>query len=121
MVWPTLGSRTAKEQEHAKSSPLNYTNNFVLYSQNGDRIVNTDYVTSFHPMYRTPMGSHSLRVDLYNGHAVPTTGSTRNRDVVRFDFGDAAITGIRVLFIALAHSLYRDKNWALSNGPIGDG
>jgi len=29
---------------------LNYTNYFVLYSQNGDRIVSIDYVTSlFHP------------------------------------------------------------------------
>jgi len=32
-------------------SLLNYTNYFVLYPQNGDRIVNIDYVTSFHPVY----------------------------------------------------------------------
>jgi len=33
--------------------PLNYTNYLSCYAQkkNGDRIVNTDYVTSFHPMY----------------------------------------------------------------------
>ena len=30
---------------------FNYTNYFVLYPQNGDRIVNIDYVTSVHPMY----------------------------------------------------------------------
>ena len=28
---------------------LDYTNYFVLYSQNGDRIVSIDYVTSFCP------------------------------------------------------------------------
>ena len=27
-------------------------NYFVLYPQNGDRIMNIDYVTTFHPMYK---------------------------------------------------------------------
>jgi len=36
------------------SSPFNYTNYFVLYPQHGDRIVNIDYVTSFHSIYNRP-------------------------------------------------------------------
>jgi len=31
--------------------PLNSTYYTVLYPQNGDRIVNIDYVTSLHPIY----------------------------------------------------------------------
>jgi len=38
-------------EKHNKSSPLNYRNYFELYPQNGDRIVNIDYATLFHPVY----------------------------------------------------------------------
>ena len=34
-------------EQHTKSSPLDSTHNTVLYPQNGDRIVTTDYVTYF--------------------------------------------------------------------------
>jgi len=36
---------------HTKSSPINSASYNELYPQNGDRIVNMDYVTSLHPLY----------------------------------------------------------------------
>jgi len=38
---------------HDKSLPLNSTHYAMLYTQNGDRIVAIDSVTSFRPMYST--------------------------------------------------------------------
>jgi len=35
-------------KQHDKSSPVNSTHFAILHPQNGDRVVNIDYVTSFH-------------------------------------------------------------------------
>jgi len=43
--------------------PHNSTNYAVLYPQNGDRIVNIDYVTSLRPIYWVQLWLHGSRRD----------------------------------------------------------
>ena len=51
-------------KQHDKSSPLNSTHYAILYPQNGDHIVATDFVTALHPIYsRMHLGDESESVD----------------------------------------------------------
>ena len=62
-------------KQHDKSSPLNSTH-YALYSQNGDRIVATDSVTSVHSMYTIADVTSVHRIRLTVIHFAKKLGKT---------------------------------------------